>query len=214
MKPVKFNPEEKVIQQGDPGDRFYVLTKGHCVVIKNQRQVNECKPGDGFGDLALLFNQPRAATVKATIETECYFLTSEHFKSFMMQARQAQIKKYEQLLKEVKILNKLKEQEIYMIAQAMRPFQASAGTDIIVQGEDGDVFFFIEQGEVQVIYNGNQVAILKTGSYFGEAALLHNCKRNATVRSIGIVNCATLDRDTFVNLIGKLEGLEDGRKNE
>lgn len=60
--------------------------------------------------------------------------------------------------------------------------------------------------------NGKKVASLQAGSYFGEQALLHNTKRNATVIARGPVTCATTDYETFNNLIRNIgESLEEGR---
>lgn len=56
MSKEEFPADKEVIKQGMNGDKFFVLIKGHCIVKKDGKQVNECKPGTGFGDLALLYN--------------------------------------------------------------------------------------------------------------------------------------------------------------
>lgn len=213
VQPVNFAKDEEIIKQGDQGDKFYILISGHCDVIRDGKKVNECFPGNCFGDWALLYNQPRAATVKATEKTFSYFLAQQYFKAFLMQARKGQIQRYQALLKSVKALSQLSDQDTYMIAQAMRPFQALKGTNIITQGDMGDLFYVIENGDVEIIVNQNKVAELHSGSYFGEAALLHDAPRNATVRALNTCECAVVDRETFRNLIGRMgEGLEEGRK--
>ena len=104
-------------------------------------------------------------------------------------------------------------QGVDVVAQAMGPFQALKGTNIITQGDLGDLFYVIESGDVEIIVNQNKVAELHSGSYFGEAALLHDAPRNATVRALTTCECAVVDRETFRNLIGRMgEGLEEGRK--
>ena len=87
VQPVKFAKDEEIIKQGDQGDKFYILISVHCDVIRDGKKVNECFPGNCFGDWALLYNQPRAATVKATESTFSYFLAQQYFKAFLMQAR-------------------------------------------------------------------------------------------------------------------------------
>ncbi|CAL6051829.1 cAMP-dependent_protein kinase regulatory chain [Hexamita inflata] len=215
VQPMNFHKGDVVIKEGDSGDRFFIIVQGHLDVTRSGKKVNECKPGTGFGDLALLLNQPRAATVTATEDSFCYYLTSEHFKVFLMQVRKAQIEKYKVLIRNIKALSSLNEQETYMIAQAMKPYNVLENTNIITQGEQGDLFYYIEKGDVEIIYNGKKVNELHSGSYFGEAALLHSALRNATVKSMGPCELAVVDRETFINLIGNVGArLEEGRKND
>ena len=66
MQKVKFAPGDVIIKQGDEGDRFYVLESGTCdIPVKGKGSVMKALRGVDFGELALLFNQPRAATVTA-----------------------------------------------------------------------------------------------------------------------------------------------------
>ena len=66
MHTVKFKPGQTIIRQGDEGDSFYVLGAGTCdISIRGKGSVMKASRGVAFGELALLFNQPRAATVTA-----------------------------------------------------------------------------------------------------------------------------------------------------
>ena len=66
MQKVKFAAGDVIIKQGDEGDRFYVLESGTCdITVKGKGSVMKASRGVAFGELALLFNQPRAATVTA-----------------------------------------------------------------------------------------------------------------------------------------------------
>jgi putative peptide zinc metalloprotease protein len=66
MRTVRFPADEVVFNAGDPGDRYYVIREGKALVtLPDGRPVRTLGPGDGFGELALLFNTPRTATVTA-----------------------------------------------------------------------------------------------------------------------------------------------------
>ncbi|KAF4659450.1 hypothetical protein FOZ61_004719 [Perkinsus olseni] len=66
LKPQSFADSDAVIMtQGEPGDVFYILEEGSAYAEKNGARVMEYSPGSYFGELALIKNEPRAATVKA-----------------------------------------------------------------------------------------------------------------------------------------------------
>jgi len=61
---------ESVIREGEAGEDFYVVVSGHAAVVVNGERVRELGPGDFFGELALLRDVPRTATVRATSDLE------------------------------------------------------------------------------------------------------------------------------------------------
>jgi putative ABC transport system ATP-binding protein len=92
--------------------------------------------------------------------------------------------------------------ELTEIAQKMARESFAGGAVIIRQGDVGDKFYLIRRGEVEVVVSEDQgeqvVAGLHQGEIFGEAALLTNQPRNATVRAKGDVEVYTLDKDNFL----------------
>ena len=70
---------DEVFHQGDSGDRFYVIGDGEAEVIGDGRLIRTMGPGDAFGEIALLHDMPRTATVRARTPLTLYTLDRRHF---------------------------------------------------------------------------------------------------------------------------------------
>ena len=76
---VQVSPGEDVVRQGEPGEYFYAVANGRFNVVKDGEVVGTVKPGGFFGELALLNDAPRAATVRATTPARLFRLDREAF---------------------------------------------------------------------------------------------------------------------------------------
>lgn len=78
---VRVAAGQKVFHQGDHGDRFYVIEDGEAEVIGDGRLIRALRSGDGFGEIALLHDTLRTATVRARTPLRLYTLDRRHFLS-------------------------------------------------------------------------------------------------------------------------------------
>ena len=109
------------------------------------------------------------------------------------------------LLRSVPMLSLLSPPTLESLARALTPADVPAGVDVVTQGEEGDRFYVIADGEVEVVADGTHVATLRRGDGFGEIALMYDVPRTATVRTRTEVRLYALGREDFlVALTGHL----------
>jgi cAMP-dependent protein kinase regulator len=212
----------KIITQGDVGDYFYVVEKGNFDIYVNPKgsfqpgpngmgnKVTTIGPGGSFGELALMYNAPRAATVISTEAGSCLWaLDRVTFRRILMENTFQRRKMYESFLGEVPLLSSLDLYERSKIADALETKTYTPGTTIIQEGDPGEAFFIMESGEADCFKRGKTAPITsyKKGDYFGELALLNDAPRAASVVAKTEVKVATLGKDGFQRLLGSVEDI-------
>jgi len=140
------------------------------------RKVAECKPGNSFGELALMYGHPRAATVLSIERSVLWSLDRITFRTIILKAAHRRRTMYEQFLSSVTLLSSLEPEERSKIADALVSKVYVDGEAVVRQGEVGDTFFFVEEGEASVTKSqlGDDgemkeitVGLLQKGDYFG-----------------------------------------------
>ena len=213
-------PGETVITQGDIGDVFYLLEEGNIdVFIKkgdaDETKVHTYKPGDGFGELAIMYNAPRAATCRVAEDASAklWALDRNAFRVIVVAAAMLRRETYQGFLAKVPILQTLTEMEIMTLADSLAEERHDDGHVICKQGDEGEYFYIVKEGTAvcsQVDADGNDkvVATLTSGNYFGEIALLTSKPRQATVKAAdGMLTVLAIDRATFIRVFGNLDEL-------
>ena len=92
---------KELTRQGKPGREFFVLVEGTADVIKNDRKVSTLKAMDFFGEIALIHQSPRTATVKATSPVRALVITDRNFRRLMTEQPEIQRKVLEALAERI-----------------------------------------------------------------------------------------------------------------
>uniref|UniRef100_A0A914LTC5 Cyclic nucleotide-binding domain-containing protein n=1 Tax=Meloidogyne incognita TaxID=6306 RepID=A0A914LTC5_MELIC len=167
-----------VIQEGEPGDRLFVVAEGELQVSREGQALGKIGQGVVMGELAILYNCTRTASVQAISDVILFCLDRAVFQMITMRLgmeRHAQLMNF---LRKVSIFQNLNEDRISKMADVMDQDYYAAGHYIIREGEKGDTFFVINNGQVRVTQSiegeqdPHEIRILKQGDFFGEKALL------------------------------------------
>lgn len=211
--------EDVIIRQGDSGSELFIIEKGTFDCFKQFKKeespvwVKGYVQGESFGELALLYNAPRAATIKAKQKGILWKLDRETFNMIVKESAIKRREQYENFLRSVDILKSIDSQEISQICEALREVKYMKGENIIRQNEEGEVFYIIKQGEAVAMKrfseeeDEKEVKEYKEGGYFGELALIRNEPRAASIVAKTNCVCLLLDRKSFIRLLGPIEDI-------
>jgi len=204
------------IKEGEIGSNFYVIEKGSFDVSvtdkasQSKRSVAQLGPSQCFGELALMYNAPRAATVTATSESVVWLVDRYTFRRIARGLGEQRLQQYTDFLQGVELLSPLAEYERQKIAEALELISYPAGAVIFRQGDVGDALYIVADGEVVMSKEEGHgksevIAASKKGEYFGERALTKNEPRACTVTAFEHTHLLKLDATAFNQLLGPLE---------
>ena len=107
-----------------------------------------------------------------------------------------------ELLRSVPLFAPLDLPTLERLARALKPLEAPAGAVIIRQGDHGDRYYVIAEGELEVSVDDRRVRTLSAGDGFGEIALLRDVPRTSSVVAKSDVSLYALEREQFIDAVG------------
>lgn len=215
MKKVEVQSGKFIIEQGDDGNELYIVETGSLDCSRRQSKEGEDKfllaygPGDAFGELALLYNAPRAASIKAKSSCVLYSLDRETFNHIVKEAVIKRREKFEEFLRNIELLDSLNSNERDKICDCLKIEKFKKGEFIIREGETGNTFYLVKEGTA-IATKGEQEEVVfsyKENDYFGELALLKEEPRAANIQASSDLVVASIDRSSFKRLLGPLEDI-------
>lgn len=214
MAPHSCTSETIIIKQGDIGDYFYVVQEGRVDFQVDGNLVGNCGHGACFGELALLYDSPRAATCVAGTDCKLWKVDQHTFRYMLAKQQANQNTQISSILCKVPFLSELEEQALSKIIDALVTVQFKKGEAIFKKGDAGGMFYILEKGTAKVhdIGFGDTKfddVDMESGAYFGERALLTGEPRAAHVTATSDCVCLALSRDSFEATLGPLQDLID-----
>jgi cGMP-dependent protein kinase len=217
-----FEAEEKlagdvVIKEGDAkADYLYLVDEGSLsVIINGVHTPPKLKEGDIFGDLALIYNNPRAATVRCDTKSVLLRLHRKIFRQVTASIQQQRDKEIKTFLSKTPLLKGLTSKQVDSIVDAVQIKSYTKGTTIFSKGSPGDIFYIIRSGRIAIKNIEGHISnhSLSEGDYFGERALITGEPRAANAVAEESSQVMELDRENFQRKLGPLRALLDNNAN-
>ncbi|XP_068202213.1 cGMP-dependent protein kinase, isozyme 2 forms cD4/T1/T3A/T3B isoform X2 [Palaemon carinicauda] len=216
MYSVEYAAGALIIKEGDIGSILYIMEEGRVEVSKEGKLLCYMSPGKVFGELAILYNCKRTATIKAATGCKLFAIDRKCFQTIMMRTGLIRQAEYTNFLKSVPTFQALQEETLIKIADVLEETYYTQGDYIIRQGARGDTFFIISKGRVRVTMKNQgsldekHIRYLEKGEFFGEKALQGEDIRTANIIADDPdgVTCLVIDRESFKQLIGNLDEIQ------
>ena len=144
---------EVVIQQGDKGDFFYVVATGeYSVYLSKVENGTKCvkvyKSGETFGELALMYNTPRAATVKCSSSGSVFCLDRATFRAILMAANKEAMDSTAAFLKSVAVFSPLTDGQRDALSNVLEECRFGPKETICREGDMADALYLVREGEL------------------------------------------------------------------
>ncbi|XP_062128793.1 cGMP-dependent protein kinase 1 isoform X2 [Drosophila sulfurigaster albostrigata] len=215
MAPASYKKNSYIINEHDEGSEIYVSAEGYYDVIQAGQHVGSFGPATVFGELAILYNAPRKATIKAATDARVWKIARETFRAIMQISGSKEREENLQFLRSAPFLQELDESLLNKVVDLLQRKFYETGSCIVREGEVGNEFFIIRGGTVTIKKKDDAgqeqvVAKRKRGDYFGEQALMNADVRQASVYANAPgTEVLKLEREAFISYLGTIKQLSE-----
>ena len=201
FEPVSFEFGTVIVREGDEADAFYVLAAGSARVVKQGEHgeevpLNVLRRGDSFGEMALLADTVRVATVRASGPVQALRLGKSVFTA--LTRSHPQVREAFQALANARALwnffrvhssfSQLSNEALALLVSELERLDVHAGAIVVREGDPPGPMYVIEQGRVRVYKSDDgtesHLEFLRTGDFFGERSLFRNEPRAASAQAV------------------------------
>jgi CRP-like cAMP-binding protein len=220
-----FPLEEAIYTEGTPGDAMYIVESGEVKLMdsafSDAHLLERLRPGESFGEMALLTGRTRAECARAATDTTLWVLYKSDFDDVMVQYPEISVSLSRAIterlasrendfvirhLRRINLFSNLASSELKIIAAKVRGLRFRPGEFICLAGQPAQYFFMIENGEVKRIAtepNGAMtlLGILDSGDSFGEQEIVQGIPYSATAQALSEVELWTISKNDFQQML-------------
>ena len=230
--PVSYEFGDVIVAEGDDSDAFYVIVSGSARALRRGDRGEEVSlaslgPGDTFGEIALLEDGDRTATVRASGEVEALRLDKAVFRA-VVQVNPEIKEHFERHVRAVHLRDLFRlssafadidRETLDSLIDALEPVAVDKGEIVVRQGETASSMFFVEEGRLRAVWQTEEgsrgdVAYIRRGDFFGERSLLLGAPRAVSIEAVTPAKLLVLHELDFRRLIESDAGFRAVVKGE
>ena len=222
-KTENFAEMESFFVEGQTSDKLYLLVEGEVSLVRNKKTLDIVKPGEIFGEIAVITQQPRSASAMARKFCQVLVLDARQFQQalqstpefalMLMNIMNNRLRLTVALMKqthslpsmddrdELKVFDKKMMEELVAAFRARPPQTFPAGRIIIKEGDAGVSMYIVIRGRVSVSIKATVVERVGPGGTFGEMALVDKASRVATAVAETECQLLAISRNDFLTLV-------------
>jgi len=197
-----------VFHEGDEGDLFYIVLSGKVSIVVGGVTVGSIEAGGQFGELALIKDEPRAATIRTDETTLFATVSKRDYQRTLKQLQKTLLKARVDFLASTSIFRKISRLVLYKWSYYFEPAEVGRNQTLLEQGQQAERVWFIEQGECRVMHRPQtaprhwvEIAVLGPGDQFGELSAFDRCVQGTAVVTRTPVKLYSILAKDFVSLL-------------
>lgn len=195
---------EVVFEQGAAGKKFYIIESGKLEVYRNNVKKTVLKEGETTGEMAILTDQARRATIKTSEDSTLWGIGREQFRAAIKVINRKNFTINKEFISNLQLFTRLPDSQLTELTNACVQHDYPDNHRIICEGDEGMLLFIIKEGSAVAKIKGVEKFRISQGEMFGEAVVLgENHIRTISVYTIGPVKVLSISRDSIISIIGE-----------
>jgi cGMP-dependent protein kinase len=147
-----------MFKQNDQGSCFFIIHEGVVEVEINGEIKKQLKPGDSFGELALMYNAPRSASIRAQTTTRFWAIDRRTFKKVVEEVAISKFKENREYLEKVSFFESMTESQKDAVAMVLLTQNFKPGQNIINEGDAASSYYIIKEVECLSYFRARLIA--------------------------------------------------------
>lgn len=196
--------QEVIFHQGDKGNSCFIIQSGTYTVAIDDNNLKQLQSRHTFGELALLYNVDRTATVTCTQQGALWRMDAAAFRKCMEQLSDRNFTKAMDFLSSDVTFGGMSDDERKLLA-GLCSVQAFTKNEVILrEGQHGDWMFIVMEGSVQTTDRYGNSSVKKPGTLLGAAGLIYHNSQQPAAKAVDHVTCLALGKCHVERLLGPI----------